>query len=86
MIESQSPSGCRRCGRPERNHFTWYTATGKHVYEPPTQTQIKARMLSRRASRRAENAAVEANSAVAARLRAAADLLASEDRPPSMSH
>lgn len=50
MVTATAPSGCRRCGRPERLHGTWYTVTGKHTYDPPTQSQIKARMISRRVS------------------------------------
>jgi hypothetical protein len=50
------PSGCGRCGHREYCHFLGrplmpYHATGSHDYEPPTNQQIKERMLARRAAR-----------------------------------
>lgn len=44
-----APSGCRRCGIPERSHFQG-VASGSHQFEQPTVSQIKARMVSRRIS------------------------------------
>jgi len=54
------PSGCARCGHRERHHFLGrplmpYHATGSHDYEPPTNQQIKERMLARRAARHHDN-------------------------------
>lgn len=46
------PSGCRACGLPERGHFRrWTLAAGWHGGQQPTQDQIKARMIARRAER-----------------------------------
>ena len=50
------PSGCRWCGMAERSHPfgpTWLPGRGLHHWEPPTQAQIKARMLARRKARKA---------------------------------
>ena len=45
------PSGCRHCGVPEREHMQrWTTAAGWHQWAEPTQEQIAARMLARRAN------------------------------------
>ncbi|TMR92570.1 hypothetical protein EJK15_44000 [Nonomuraea basaltis] len=43
-----TPSGGRWCGLPERGHFQRWTAEARwHGYTPPTQEQIKQRMLTR---------------------------------------
>ncbi|KAF2774682.1 hypothetical protein [Streptomyces sp. OM5714] len=43
------PSGCRWCGREERDHGCWFVPRrGFHTWVQPTQAQIKARMLARR--------------------------------------
>ncbi|WP_326779664.1 hypothetical protein OG481_01885 [Streptomyces longwoodensis] len=48
-----TPNGCRWCGRDERSHGCWYMPRrGFHTWEQPTQAQIKARMLARRAARK----------------------------------
>jgi len=47
-----TPSACRWCGIEERSHFQqWKPPVGWHVWEQPTQPQIKARMLARRQTR-----------------------------------
>lgn len=51
-----NPSGCRHCGIDERGHARRWTPPSKdgpgwHQWTPPTQEQIKARMLARRAAR-----------------------------------
>jgi hypothetical protein len=46
------PSGCRYCGIPARVHAQqWKASVGWHKWVLPTQAQIKARMLARRAAR-----------------------------------
>jgi hypothetical protein len=46
------PSGCRYCGIPARVHAQqWKASVGWHKWMLPTQAQIKARMLARRAAR-----------------------------------
>ena len=43
---------CRHCAEPERGHFQrWTPAVGWHPWTEPTQEQIKARMIARRADR-----------------------------------
>lgn len=43
------PAGCRACGLSERGHGQRWTRTvGWHKWLPPTQDQIKARMIARR--------------------------------------
>jgi hypothetical protein len=47
-----TPSGCRWCGCEQYGHGqTWLPGRGFHRWEQPTQSQILARMLARRASR-----------------------------------
>jgi|SRR5881397_1938487 len=49
------PFGCRWCGVDQRSHPfgpTWIRGRGMHVWEQPTQAQIKARMLARRNARK----------------------------------
>lgn len=48
-----TPFGCRWCGT-ERGHHgrSWIPGRGIHVWEQPTQAQIKARMLARRNARK----------------------------------
>lgn len=51
-MTTPAPSGCQHCGTPKRDHMQrWTKSTGWHRYTPPTQEQIKARMLARRDSR-----------------------------------
>jgi hypothetical protein len=46
------PSGCRYCGIPARVHAQqWKASVGWHQWVLPTDAQIKARMLARRAAR-----------------------------------
>jgi hypothetical protein len=46
------PSACRWCGIPEREHCQqWKPPVGWHKHQPPTDAQILARMLARRAAR-----------------------------------
>jgi len=48
------PYGCTHCGIPRRMHGRrWNRRVGMHPWEFPTQEQIKARMLARRAARKA---------------------------------
>ncbi|WP_242892589.1 hypothetical protein [Actinomadura litoris] len=45
-------NACRHCVIPEIDHFQrWTEAAGWHGWKAPTQAQIKARMLARRANR-----------------------------------
>jgi hypothetical protein len=45
------PFGCRWCGRERRSHGQLFLPRrGFHKWEQPTQAQIKARMLARRAA------------------------------------
>ncbi len=47
-----SPSACRHCGVEKRGHAQqWKPSVGWHKWTPPTEEQIKARMLARRAER-----------------------------------
>lgn len=49
-----TPYGCRWCGTEQRHHGLWFMPRrGLHRWEQPTQAQIKARMLARRAARKA---------------------------------
>lgn len=49
---SVEPSSCRWCGIPERQHYQqWKPPVGWHVWTPPTNDQIKARMQARRTNR-----------------------------------
>ena len=46
------PSACQHCGIPRRQHYQhWTKAAGWHQWVAPSQEQIKARMLARRAAR-----------------------------------
>lgn len=57
MIE---PSGCRHDGIPRREHFRrWTKEAGWHKWTMPTQDQILARMLQRRANRTAQRHTAE---------------------------
>ncbi|MFC9681336.1 hypothetical protein [Streptomyces sp. NPDC056948] len=48
------PFGCRWCGTQQGHHGRSYMrGRGMHGWEQPTQAQIKARMLARRAARKA---------------------------------
>jgi hypothetical protein len=47
-----TPFGCRWCGTQRSDHGRRYlSGRGMHGWEQPTQAQIKARMLARRAAR-----------------------------------
>ncbi|MFE7077499.1 hypothetical protein ACFU96_46240 [Streptomyces sp. NPDC057620] len=46
-----TPQGCSRCGVPEREHMQRFK-DGWHHWIAPTQEQVKARMLARRAARK----------------------------------
>ncbi|MFF6940411.1 hypothetical protein [Streptomyces lavendulae] len=47
-----TPSACRHCGIPEREHAQrWKPPAGWRRWEPPTDRQILARMRHRRAFR-----------------------------------
>ncbi|MFD5577277.1 hypothetical protein [Streptomyces pseudogriseolus] len=46
-----NPWGCRLCGIDRRPHGIQATSNGSHAWQPPTQQQIKTRMLARRAER-----------------------------------
>ena len=49
-----TPFGCRWCGTLRSHHGRSYMrGRGMHGWEQPTQAQIKARMLARRAARKA---------------------------------
>jgi hypothetical protein len=53
-VTLSTPNGCRWCGIPKRPHFQqWKPPAGWHQWEPPTQEQIKERMLARRAAKSA---------------------------------
>jgi hypothetical protein len=46
------PNACRWCGDDPGHHGSqWVASVGLHQWEQPTQEQIKARMLGRRAAR-----------------------------------
>lgn len=47
-----TPSGCFHCGIGHREHAQqWTPAGGWHQWVPPTDEQVKARMLARRSAR-----------------------------------
>ena len=47
-----APDGCCWCGIAEREHMQrWHRDAGWHQWEPPTEEQIKTRMLARRNAR-----------------------------------
>ncbi|MFF9785693.1 hypothetical protein [Streptomyces nigrescens] len=49
-----APSACRYCAIGRREHAQrWTAAAGWHQWTPPTQQQIKDRMLARRRARSA---------------------------------
>jgi hypothetical protein len=49
-----TPFGCRWCGRPQGFHgWLFMPRRGLHLWERPTEVQIKARMLARRNARKA---------------------------------
>jgi len=48
-----APTGCGFCGIDQRGHGRQYAEPdGWHQWQPPTQQQIKDRMLARRAERK----------------------------------
>lgn len=48
-----TPFGCRWCGTEQGGHGRWWMpGKGLHRWEQPTEAQIKARMLARRAARK----------------------------------
>ncbi|MFF4369680.1 hypothetical protein [Streptomyces sp. NPDC001594] len=50
-----TPSGCRLCGIPEREHAQrWKPPAGWHAWSAPTARQILARMQMRRRFARKE--------------------------------
>ena len=53
MKNTPNPMGCARCGIDQRGHAIQVGSGGSHTWEQPTQQQIKARMLARRAARSA---------------------------------
>lgn len=47
-----TPFGCRWCGTDRAGHGRrWMAGHGLHGWQQPTQAQMKARMLARRAAR-----------------------------------
>jgi hypothetical protein len=47
-----TPFGCRWCGTEQGGHGRrWMPGKGLHRWEQPTEAQVKARMLARRAAR-----------------------------------
>lgn len=48
-----TPFGCRWCGHPGPHGLLFMPRRGSHHWERPTQAQIKARMLARRAAQKA---------------------------------
>lgn len=46
-----NPNGCRWCGIDQRGHAIQYGRGGRHIWQQPTQQQIKDRMLARRAAK-----------------------------------
>ncbi|WP_424891828.1 hypothetical protein [Streptomyces sp. XH2] len=47
-----SPNACCYCGIEKREHLQrWKPLVGWHQWTPPTQEQIKARMITRRAEK-----------------------------------
>jgi hypothetical protein len=47
------PTACGLCGINDREHMQrWKPPVGWHTWTAPTQAQIKARMLARRAARK----------------------------------
>lgn len=47
-----NPDGCRICGIEQRGHAIQVGTDGSHTWQQPTQSQIKERMLARRAERK----------------------------------
>lgn len=55
-----TPSGCRWCGTPQESHgWGWIASAGLHGWEPPTDSQILARMHARAAARRSARSTEE---------------------------
>lgn len=51
-----TPSSCRWCAIPEREHAQrWKPPADWHPFVPPTSAQILSRMRARRAARIAQN-------------------------------
>lgn len=46
-----APNGCRLCGIERPGHAIQAGSDGSHTWTAPTEQQIKARMLARRAAR-----------------------------------
>jgi hypothetical protein len=46
-----NPNGCRLCGIDQHGHAIQAGADGSHIWQQPTQEQIKDRMLARRAKK-----------------------------------
>lgn len=42
------PYACRNCGEARPHGWRWSDANGYHQWEPPTDGQLKARMVRRR--------------------------------------
>ncbi|WP_424533679.1 hypothetical protein ACOZ38_25420 [Sphaerisporangium viridialbum] len=50
-MSSPAPGGCRWCGADKQGHCQRFEhAAGWHKWTPPTDKQIKARMLARRSN------------------------------------
>lgn len=62
-----APGDCGLCGIPQHGHFTQVNADGFHLWDRPTQAQIKARMLARLADRARDSRKVPADSAAGTR-------------------
>jgi hypothetical protein len=53
-VGATPPFGCRWCGTEQGGHGRrWVRGHGLHVWERPTEAQIKARMVARRSARKA---------------------------------
>lgn len=48
-----NPMGCRQCGIDQRSHAIQTGTTGSHIWEQPSQQQIKQRIQDRRETTRA---------------------------------
>lgn len=56
MTAVPTPSGCRHCGVPEREHARrWKPPVGWHKWAAPTDEQRKTRMTARRNARTAHH-------------------------------
>jgi hypothetical protein len=50
-VTTPAPNACRHCDIERRPHGQrWTAAVGWHMWTPPGQKQIKARMIARRTS------------------------------------